>query len=79
MPAEALQNVIKEKAQANIWDKEQALQRLLKNNDLLTAITEQFIKESADNMDQLTEAINAFNWEQAKKVIHIIKKVMRLI
>ena len=79
MPAEALQNDIKEKAQANIWDKEQALQRLLKNNDLLTAITEQFIKESADNMDQLTEAINAFNWEQAKKVIHIIKKVMRLI
>lgn len=43
-----------EKPSVVIWDKQQAMQRLLNNNDLLLAVVDQFHQEAPDNINQLT-------------------------
>ncbi|WP_022939935.1 response regulator [Psychromonas hadalis] len=65
--------VSKDNPPAVIWDKQQALQRLLNNSDLLAAVIAQFIKESSANIKQITTTINDLNWQQAAQTIHIVK------
>jgi len=68
-----VQPEIAQQTEIVVWDKKQALQRLMDNSNLLTAVVDQFIQEAPDNMAKITTAINELNWQQAEQVVHIVK------
>jgi len=58
-----------------VWDLEALLVRVYQNKALLETILKTFIKDKADNINQLKHAYNAKNFPQVRMIAHTVKGV----
>ncbi len=58
-----------------IWDKEDALQRVMQKNELLKMLINIFLDEMPERLIELKAAVNAKDAEQIRQISHTIKGV----
>jgi len=58
-----------------VWDRDSSLKRLMGKEDLLNTVTEIFIMEAPDRINEIQQAVDSGDCEIISRVAHTIKGV----